>query len=54
MIPTLFQDPAMRVVVGWKGPDKNAASTGEMGRFETELLTQKENLKGLERLDVGG
>ena len=43
----LSQDPALRVAVGWKGPDRNAASTSEMGRFETELLTQKENLKGI-------
>ncbi len=48
----LSQDPALRVVVGWKGPDRNAASTSEIGRFETELLTQKENLKGIERLNV--
>ena len=48
----LSQDPALRVVVGWKGPDRNAASTSEMGRLETELLTQKENLKGIERLNV--
>ena len=48
----LSQDPALRVVVGWKGPDRNAASTSEMGRFEAELLTQKENLKGIERLNV--
>ena len=48
----LSQDPALRVVVGWKGPDRNEASTSEMGRFETELLTQKENLKGIERLNV--
>ena len=48
----LSQDPAMRVVVGRKGPDRNAASTSEMGRFETELLTQKDNRKGLERLNV--
>ena len=48
----LSQDPALRVVVGWKGPDRNAASTSEMGRFETELLTQKETLKGIERLNV--
>ena len=48
----LSQDPALRVVVGWKGPDRNAASTSEMGRFEMELLTQKENLKGIERLNV--
>ena len=48
----LSQDPAMKVVVGWKGPDRKAASTSEMGRFETELLTQKDNLMGLERLNV--
>jgi hypothetical protein len=35
----LSQDPAIRVVVGWKGSDSNAASTSEMGRFETEWLT---------------
>jgi len=48
----LSRDPAMRVVVGWKSSDRKAASTSEMGRFETELLTQKHNLKGLERLNV--
>ena len=48
----LSQDPAMKVVVGWKSPDRNAASTSEMGRFETELLTRKDNLKGLERMNV--
>ena len=36
----LAQDPAMRVVVGWKGSERQAASTSEIGRFETELLTQ--------------
>ncbi len=48
----LSQDPAMRVVVGWKGSDRKAASTSEMGRFETELLTQKDNLTGLDRLNI--
>lgn len=48
----LSQDPAMRVVVGWKGSDKKAASSSEMARFETEWLTHKGNLKGLERLNV--
>jgi hypothetical protein len=48
----LCQDPAMRVVVGWEGSERNAASTSEMSRFETELLTQKDNLGGLERLNV--
>jgi len=48
----LSQDPAMRVVVGWKGSDGKAASASEMGRFETELLTEKDNLEGLEGLNV--
>ena len=47
----LAQDPFMRAVVGWKGSERQAASTSEVGRFDTELLTQKENLKGLERND---
>ena len=51
MIPTmqnvLSQDPAMRVVVGWQGSDRNAARTNTMSRFETETLTQEDNLKGL-------
>ena len=47
----LAQDPAMRVIVGWQGSDRNAASTSEMGRFETETLTQEDNLKGLARMN---
>ena len=43
----LSQDPAMRVVVGWQGSDRNAARTNTMSRFETETLTQEDNLKGL-------
>ena len=43
----LCQDPAMRVVVGWQGSDRNAARTNTMSRFETETLTQEDNLKGL-------
>ena len=31
----LAQDPAMRVIVGWQGTDKQAASTNTMSRFET-------------------
>ena len=48
----LAQDPAMKVVVGWNGSKRNAASTSEMSRFETELLTRKDNLKALERLNT--
>jgi hypothetical protein len=48
----LSQDPAMRVVVGWQGSEQTGASTSEMGRFETEFLIQKDNLRGLEGLNV--
>ena len=37
----------MRVVVGWQGSDRNAARTNTMSPFETETLTQEDNLKGL-------
>ncbi len=37
----------MRVGVGWQGSDSNAARTNTMSRFETEPLTQEDNLKGL-------
>ena len=52
----LSQDPAMRVVVGWQGSDRNAARTNTMSRFETETLTQEDNLKGLgpDESPVGG
>lgn len=48
----LSRDPAMRVVVGWQGSERKGASTSEMGRFETELLTQEGNPSGLEGLNV--
>ena len=48
----LAQDPAMRVIVGWQGTDKQAASTNTMSRFQTEVLTEEENLDGLARLNV--
>jgi hypothetical protein len=48
----LSQDPAMRVVVSWQVSARKGASTSEMGRFETETLTQKGNLRGLEGLNV--
>ena len=47
----LAYDPAMRVVVGWQGSERKAASTSEMGRFETETLTEEKNLKGLARMN---
>ena len=46
------QGPTVRVVVGWQGEERKAASTSEMGRFETEFLTQEDNLKGLARINT--
>ncbi len=43
----LSVDPAMRHVVGGRGKTKQAASTSQMGRFETEVLTQGKNLSAL-------
>jgi hypothetical protein len=48
----LSQDPGMRVVVGWQGSERNAASTNTMSRFETETLTQEDNLEGLARINT--
>jgi len=43
----LAVDPAMRHVVGERAKDKTAASVSQMGRFETEILTQPQNLEAL-------
>ena len=40
----LAHDPAMRAVVGRDGLDRRAASTSQMGRFETAWLTSEANL----------
>ena len=37
----------MRWIVGGRAVAKEAASTSQMGRFETEVLTGKENLAAL-------
>ena len=52
----LSQDPAMRVIVGWQGSERKGASTSEMGRFETEFLTQEDNRQGAgtNKYPVGG
>ena len=42
----LAYDPAMRVVVGSQGSERKAASTSEMGRFETETLTEEKKPEG--------
>ena len=44
----LADDPTMRVIVGRRGgPERPAASTNTMSRFETEVLTQDGNVEGL-------
>src|ERR671921_1051816 len=46
----LAHDPAMRWVVGGRAVKETAASASQMGRFETELLTQEANLSALSDL----
>ncbi len=50
----LSVEPAMRHVVGGRAsqPEKRAASMSEVGRFETEMLSTKINLKKL--MDLSG
>src|SRR5215203_7082945 len=43
----LGRDPATRWVVGGRAVTQNAASASQMGRFETEVLTQEVNLSAL-------
>src|SRR5262249_58178112 len=45
-------DPALRTVVGRQARDHAVASTSEIGRFETETLTTRENLNRL--MDLSG
>ena len=42
----------MRVIVGRRGVQRQAASTNTMSRFETELLTRKNNQEGLIRMNA--
>ena len=46
----LSHDPVMRAIVDRKGLDRMAASTSQMGRFETEWLTTNSNLAALSDL----
>ena len=39
----LGRDPAMRWIVGGKAIERGGASTSQMGRFETELLSTNDN-----------
>jgi hypothetical protein len=43
-------DPVMRRVVGGRAKEKEAASTSEMSRFETEMLSSRKNLTALMNL----
>src|ERR687885_705276 len=43
----LARDPAMRAIVGREGLDRPAASSSEMGRFETGWLATEANLAAL-------
>jgi hypothetical protein len=43
----LHVDPALRTLVGGRARDHTAASTSEIGRFETGTLTTRENLNRL-------
>jgi len=40
----LSRDPAMRAVVGKRALDRTAASSGTVSRFETDILTQEQNI----------
>jgi hypothetical protein len=46
----LARDPAMRAIVGREGLGRPAASTSQMGRFETEWLASDANLAALAAL----
>ena len=46
----LSHDPVMRAIVDRKGRDRMAASTSQMGRFETEWLATDDNLAALTAL----
>src|SRR5215208_6065385 len=46
----LARDPAMRAIVGLEGTDRLAASSSEMGRFETDWLATEVNLAALTNL----
>ena len=48
----LGRDPAMRWIVGGKAIERQAASTSQMGRFETERLATDENVEAL--VDMNG
>src|SRR5450756_994005 len=50
----LARDPAMRAVIGKRALERTAASSGTVSRFETEILTQEQNIDALATLNSGG
>jgi len=48
----LCVDPSMRFVVGGRAKARSAASTSQMGRFETEVLTDPHHVEAL--MDLSG
>ncbi|KKK79000.1 hypothetical protein LCGC14_2837910, partial [marine sediment metagenome] len=48
----LTVDPVMRAITGKKDKDKHTSSIKTIGRFETDILTQQENLRNLS--DING
>jgi Transposase DDE domain group 1 len=49
----LSRDPAMRAVIGKRALERTAASSGTVSRFETDILTQDENIDALATLNSG-
>jgi hypothetical protein len=49
----LSRDPAMRAVIGKRALERTAASSGTVSRFETEILTQEQNIDALAALNSG-
>ena len=47
----LSVDPVMRAITGKKDKGKHAASANTIGRFETDILTQRENLSSLSAIN---
>src|SRR5215208_2925478 len=43
----LAHDPALRWIIGGRAVAQTAASTSQMGRFETEVMTEAKNLAAL-------
>ena len=47
----LSVDPVMRAITGKKDTGKQAASANTIGRFETDILAQQENLRNLSEIN---